>query len=132
MSDISTTGWYAAENATFGDRLAAGREAAGMTQNQLAKRLGVKTVTLRGWEDDLSEPRANRLQMLSGLLGVSLPWLLTGVGDDIGAPGDTSELPVDIADMLSELRDLRADLVSKADRLAILEKRLRAKLQQES
>jgi len=132
MSDTTTDGWYAAENATFGDRLAAGREAAGMTQNQLAKRLGVKTGTLRAWEDDLSEPRANRLQMLSGMLGVSLGWLLTGVGDDVSAPDEGSELPADISKMLGELRELRTDLIAKADRLAVLEKRLRTKLKEES
>ncbi|WP_407492201.1 multiprotein-bridging factor 1 family protein [Pseudooceanicola sp. MF1-13] len=132
MNDNSTGGWYAAENATFGDRLAAAREAAGMTQQQLAKRLGVKAGTLRGWEDDLSEPRANRLQMLSGLLGVSLPWLLMGQGDDVSAPDESGELPRDLTDMLTELRNLRSDLVAKADRLAVLEKRLRAKLKEDS
>ena len=54
--------------ATLGDRLARARDAAGMSQSQLARRLGVKLQTLRNWESDRSEPRANRLQMLSGLL----------------------------------------------------------------
>ena len=30
--------------------------------------LGVRLATLRSWEDDLSEPRANRLSMMAGLL----------------------------------------------------------------
>lgn len=131
MTDETTQGWYAAESATFGDRLAAGREAAQMTQAQLAKRLGVKTTTLRGWEEDLSEPRANRLQMLSGLLGVSLPWLLTGEGDGVQAPGEAVDLPQDVAEILGELRDLRTDLDAKVDRLGVLEKRLRLKLKQD-
>ncbi|MFN4102076.1 MAG: multiprotein-bridging factor 1 family protein, partial [Pararhodobacter sp.] len=59
-----TETWYTDEHATLGDRLAAAREASAMTQAQLAQRLGVRTKTLRDWEDDVSEPRANRLQML--------------------------------------------------------------------
>ena len=65
---VSETDWYGPDAATFGDRVAAARDAAGMTQAVLARRLGVRLATLRGWENDLSEPRANRLSMLAGLL----------------------------------------------------------------
>ena len=34
--------WYSEDAATFGDRVAGAREQAGMTQKQLAKRLGVR------------------------------------------------------------------------------------------
>lgn len=131
MTDDSND-WFGAESATFGDRLAAAREAAGMTQNDLARRLGVKVSTLRGWEDDQSEPRANRLQMLSGLLAVSLPWLLTGQGEGVEPPSESSELSNDVSAILTELRDLRADLDVKVSRLAVLEKRLRATLKEEA
>lgn len=70
--------WYGPEAATFGDRIAAARDAAQMTPEQLARRLGVKLRTLQNWENDLSEPRANKLSMISGLLNVSMIWLLTG------------------------------------------------------
>src|SRR5690554_4232762 len=72
--------WYGLDMATFGDRVAAAREAAGMSRKQMARRLGVKLGTVRGWEDDLSEPRANKLSMMAGLLNVSIVWLLTGEG----------------------------------------------------
>ena len=85
--------WYGPETATFGDRLAAARENAGMTQAQLARRLGVRKATLTGWEDDLSEPRANKLQMMAGLLNVSIMWLLNGLSDDYSS--DISELLCD-------------------------------------
>jgi len=81
MVSDTVTDWYGADTATFGDRVAAAREAAGMTQKQLAKRLGVKLPTVRGWEEDLSEPRANKLSMMAGLLNVSIVWLLTGEGE---------------------------------------------------
>ena len=82
------SGWYSNEAATFGDRVAAGREAIGLTQEALAKRLGIKLKTVQNWENDLSEPRANKLQMLSGILNVSLPWLLMGEGDVQMVGGD--------------------------------------------
>lgn len=125
--------WYGPDAATFGDRLAAARDAAGMTPEQLAKRLGVKLKTLKGWENDLNEPRANRLQMLAGMLNVSIMWLLNGEGDGVEAPdGDRPPLSADVSDILSELREVRTQMKANAQRLAVLEKALRLRLQQET
>lgn len=122
-----TDEWYSETNATFGDRLVAAREAAGLDQKALAKRLGVKVKTVAAWENDLSEPRANRLQTMAGLLNVSLMWLLTGEGEGVSAPGDES-LDTDSRAILLELRELSADIDQAADRIARLEKRLRKSL----
>ncbi|MEL6522780.1 MAG: helix-turn-helix domain-containing protein [Pseudomonadota bacterium] len=119
------TDWYSEERATFGDRVAGAREAVGLSQSELARKLGVKLKTIRGWEDDLTEPRANKLQMLSGLLGVSLMWLLNGEGEGLEAPGDDSLLLADAKGLLGELREIRADMDRSTDRLARVEKRLR-------
>ena len=70
---------------TLGGRLSRARDASGMSAAQFARRLGVKSATVQAWENDRSEPRANRLSMLCGILNVSLPWLLYGVGE---APHD--------------------------------------------
>lgn len=125
MDDAVDANWYAEENATFGDRLAGAREASGMNQAELAKRLGVKLKTLRGWENDLSEPRANRLQMLAGLLNVSMMWLLTGEGAGLDAPVDLAENTGDTRSLLLEIRQLRSEASSLAERLGHVEKRLR-------
>lgn len=124
MSDEQ--GWYSDEQATLGDRIAAAREAAGLSQTQLATRLGVRTRTLRGWESDLSEPRANRLQMMAAMLGVSLRWLLSGEGEGV-APPLTEEEARDEAlqGALAELRGLRGELLKMSERMGQLEKRLR-------
>jgi transcriptional regulator with XRE-family HTH domain len=66
---------------TIGGRLTSAREAQSLSVSQLARRLGVKSKTMSDWETDRSEPRANRLVMLAGLLGVSPAWILTGRGD---------------------------------------------------
>ncbi len=130
MSD-ETTDWYGPETATFGDRVAAAREAAGMTQGQLARRLGVRAATMRAWENDLSEPRANRLSMMAGLLNVSMMWLINGQGEGLDAPEETGTLAASSLELLTELRDMRADMIARAEQLGRLEKKLRAALKEE-
>lgn len=124
----STTDWFGPETATFGDRVAGAREAAGMSQTQLARFLGVKKATLIGWEDDASEPRANKLSMMAGLLNVSIVWLLTGEGDGMPAPRDDGGAEPDFAGFLAELREIRAAMRTNAERAARLEKRMRLAL----
>ncbi len=72
---------------TMGGRLSRARDSAGLTVAELARRLGVKTSTIQAWESDRSQPRANRLAMLAGVLNVSLSWLLHGIG---ASPSDES------------------------------------------
>ena len=117
--------WFSAETATFGDRVAGAREALGIGQPELARRLGIKVKTLRDWENDLAEPRANKLQMLAGILGVSLMWLLNGEGDGVEPPRADAEANDQIRDLLLELRAVQAEIDRGAERLARVEKRLR-------
>lgn len=114
-------GYYDDQSATFGDRLAAAREATGMDQRALARRMGIKLATLEKWEQDMSAPRANRLSMMAGLLNVSIPWLLTGMGD---GPEDTG-LSSEETSILMEIRSLRAGLEDAVAQIGLLEKRLR-------
>jgi transcriptional regulator with XRE-family HTH domain len=65
---------------TIGGRLSRAREASGLSVKHLALRLGVKMATIQAWESDRSQPGSHRLTTLSGLLGVSLSWILHGVG----------------------------------------------------
>ena len=120
--------WYGEDAATFGDRLAGARDAAGLTQEALAEQLGVLVDSVDAWENDLREPRANRLQMLSGLLGVSLRWLLTGLGEGPVAPETEEEISKDAGALLSEIRTVRLEMAQAADKLGQLEKQLRSAL----
>jgi transcriptional regulator with XRE-family HTH domain len=129
MSD----GWYSETRATFGDRLIAAREAAGLSAADLARRLGVADKTVRAWEDDQSEPRANRLQMLAGLLNISLMWLMTGNGPGLAEPGDESGPagapvadPVAVAAMRAEVRALRGLIRQVDERVGRLDRRIAA------
>lgn len=117
---------YSEGAATFGDRLALAREAQHLTQEQLAKRLGLRLETVRNWEFDRSAPRANRLQMLAGFLNVSMVWLMTGEGE--GGPhatGSETGASAALMELLGEIREIRIANIRANDRLSKLEKRLR-------
>jgi len=129
MNDTETD-WYGPEAATFGDRVAGARDAADMTQAQLARRLGVKKTTVRSWEEDLSEPRANKLSMMAGLLNVSIMWLLTGEGEGTASPAQDTTEAQDLSAILAELRAIRSEMRANSERAARLEKRLRLIVEQ--
>lgn len=122
--------WFSEDSATFGDRLVAAREAAGMAPRDLARRLGIKDKTLRNWEEDISEPRANKLQMLSGVLNVSMRWLLSGMGDGIDAPDQPEQISPELEGLLLELRAMKVQMMQGSEKLARLEKALRRVLKE--
>lgn len=122
MTQDIETGWFDEDIATFGDRLTAAREKIGLSQRELAARLGVRLATLRNWEEDQAMPRGNRLQMLAGMLGVSLTWLIAAQGEGVTAPDDPGTPPLRAA--LAEVRALRAQFAATSERLAVLESRL--------
>ncbi|WGH78090.1 helix-turn-helix domain-containing protein [Jannaschia ovalis] len=121
--------WYHPDLTTFGDRLSGARTAAGYTQAQLAENLGVKLKTIRAWEEDRAEPRANRVSMLSGVLNVSLVWLMTGTGE---GPAVTLSTEQTDDELLGEVARLRREAARLTDRLALLEGRLRSRLGDEA
>ncbi len=132
MQETAEQRWFDAEIATFGDRLAGAREAAGLTQPDLARTLGVRLKTLQQWEEDQSEPRANRLQMLAGMLNVSLTWLLTGEGDGLNAPAEGHPSLVHLRSVLADLTRLKAQAVDLFGDIGRLEGRLRKILREEA
>lgn len=123
MTETST--WFAGEVATFGDRMSGAREAAGLSQEELARHLGVRLSTIQAWEDDSAEPRANRLQMMAGMLNVSIRWLLTGEGEGLDQPVDPEPLGAQGQETLKEIARMRTQMLSLTNELGQMEKRLR-------
>jgi HTH-type transcriptional regulator, cell division transcriptional repressor len=119
------TDWYGEEQATLGDRIAAAREAAALSLEDLAQRLGVRATTVRAWENDRAEPRGNRLQMLAGMLNVPLAWLMTGEGNGLAAPEEGAP-PSDLSKGLHELKLLRQGMSEAVKRIDRLEAQLRS------
>ncbi len=94
---------------TLGGRISRTRDELNLSTAELARRLGVRSSTVHDWETDRSEPRANRITMLAGVLGVSPTWLLTGIGEAPVAADVASELR-GLVDQLSALRAFHAQM----------------------
>ncbi|MTH98923.1 helix-turn-helix domain-containing protein [Roseibium sp. RKSG952] len=106
---------------TLGERICRARDAMGLSTAQLARRLGVKTSTLQGWESDRSEPRSNKLVLLAGLLNVSPTWLLIGRGS---APVEDDGAPADLDSMRLALDRVHKHALSLAEEIERLKQRL--------
>lgn len=61
---------------TTGARIKAARKAAGMTQAELANRLGIPYQSIGQWENDLRNPKFETLQKIASALGISVAELL--------------------------------------------------------
>jgi len=119
---------YTDDVATFGDRLTHAREVAGLTVPGFARRLGVRRPLVEAWEADQREPRANQLQMMAGMLGVSLRWLMTGEGGLAEAPPTGGPLPQEARQVREELAQMRVEMLALVGRMGDLEGRLRTNL----
>lgn len=67
---------------SFGERLKLAREGAGVTQDEMATKLGVDQVQISKYERSVTAPRSVRLEPIAEALGdvTYLTWLLTGRG----------------------------------------------------
>jgi len=63
---------------------------------------------------------------------VSLLWLISGEGDAPDGPDERTGGNPDMEHVLNEMRDLRAQVSASADRLALLEKSMRAILREQA
>lgn len=109
---------------SFGERLRFARERRGLARNDVSKLLGVSEQTFKRWETGKSEPRANRMPIIAGMLNVHMRWLMSGEGD-VGVQEGTSlsSRNRDSA-FIEELRSIKEFTIGAADRLADLEERL--------
>ena len=83
------------------------REASELSVTQVVKRLGVKATTYKAWEADRSEPRANKLVALAGILNVSPPYLLSGLGEQ---PNQTENSGKQISQLSAQVDQLELNL----------------------
>jgi HTH-type transcriptional regulator, cell division transcriptional repressor len=91
---------------TMGERIEAARKSKGLSASQLARRVGVKVSTMNNWESDRSEPRANKLVALAGVLSVNMIWLLEGSDDNTSLPPNVEV--IETADLQSKITRLQS------------------------
>ncbi|PHR21471.1 MAG: transcriptional regulator [Hoeflea sp.] len=105
---------------TLGGRITRARDLAGLTLEEAASRIGVTDETLSEWESDRSEPRANKIMTLAGVLGVSPAWLISGAGDAPQSPG----ISLAVDEMTGEINRLRELAMQITTCIETLETRL--------
>lgn len=67
---------------TIGDRIKSARKKAGITQAELAKRLGISYVGVSQWENNLRNPKIETVQRIASALNVSIVDLV-GTADEL-------------------------------------------------
>lgn len=90
-------------------RIREARIAAGLTQDQLAKKLGIRNTTLSGYETGVHDPKSNMLAEIAGICGVTVDFLL-GVAPEPKEkePAHMDGLADDESELLAIYRDLNA------------------------
>jgi HTH-type transcriptional regulator, cell division transcriptional repressor len=79
MSNRTLEAVYGTDD-TIGGRISLARDARDISIDEAARVLGVEPGTWQSWENDRAEPRSNRLDMMAGVLQVSVAWLMSGSG----------------------------------------------------
>ena len=100
---------------TLGARISKAREQSGMSLTTVAKLAGIKRDTLKSWEVDASEPRASKVNMLAGILGVSVTYFLA----DEGHKGELESDVASTEEMLSALQEQFRDLQESQQQIRI-------------
>jgi len=114
-------------NALLGNRIAEARRLKAYTIKDAARRMSVTEKTFQKWEGGKSKPRANKLQTLAGVLGVSLLWMLSGEEQfepEASSPSQLDKLgqKVERMDQLQqELNELTSEVVSEVGELQQIE-----------
>ncbi|MFI8555813.1 XRE family transcriptional regulator [Pseudomonas putida] len=98
--------------------IALAREALGLNQSELARRLGVTPQSVQSWESDRNTPRHKRLKEIGDALGVSAAYLMGEMGRPTDFPDEISNVASALAPtryfMYPEISWVQAGLASEA------------------
>lgn len=89
------------EHVTVADRIRYLRDKAGMTQTDLANKLGISRSAVNAWEMYLSSPSINNIVELAKIFHVSTDYILSS----------SDKLTVDISDLTNEQKEIVIRLV---------------------
>ena len=96
----------------LGDRIRSAREARGLTQDQLATRIGASVMSIKNWEKNRREPRSH-IGALEQALGIQLRGAPRRDAPRIDEASDAqfaTELAARLAERNETIRELRARL----------------------
>ena len=96
---------------TMGSRIAARRKEKGMTQEELAARLGVSAQAVSKWENDVSCPDISLLPRLCRILGITSDELLTGDNSSVKMLPPSQRKSMDELTLRVKIHTVRGDKV---------------------
>lgn len=89
-------------------RIAEARKAAGLTQTEVARRLGIRPQSVQAWESGVSAPRARRLSELAQVLDVPEAFFFA-------AENGSTDLGGTLSSASAKARRVAEELVALAD-----------------
>jgi transcriptional regulator with XRE-family HTH domain len=95
--NINAIGRLTDSGSQIGARLKAAREAAGLTQEDVAEKLRVHAVTVSRWETAGVRARSDTLVRLAELYGLSVDALVSGAARRVSENASDSELSTDVS-----------------------------------
>ena len=110
LLEFFSASWYfysEVEKMTIGERLKMARKQAGLTQAQLAEKIGVPFQSISQWEHDSRTPNMESLNKLANALGCHVFWLFYG---DLASVQDQATF---MADSISEQMKLNPSVRSR-------------------
>ena len=99
---------------TLREKLIVSRNKAGLSQMELAERLGVSRQAVSRWESGDTTPTMDKLKALAKLYGVSLDWLFGDTAD--GEPPEAAKPEADLGEcrkLVAVARMVGADLAQR-------------------
>lgn len=70
---------------TFGEKIKEARKIKGLTQKQLATKIGAKHNSVSDWENNKNKPDPDTIEFLCGVLEITPNYLLTAESDDFSS-----------------------------------------------
>lgn len=111
---------YLAQDDTLGGRISLARETAMLSIEEAASKLGVTPQSWMEWECDRASPESYHMPLITGVLRISLPWLVTGQG-----LGPTPFVAAsDVSEIRRKLHAATADAICTQNRVQELLRRL--------
>ena len=114
--------FYVERMATVGKKIRDAREALGLTQDQLAKKLGVTRQAIGNWEKDTNLPKGKRAGLVASVLKLA-PSLIDPFSFSSVIPVDDSQetftIPVVPLKNLSQIQKAQPDMLAAVSKLSV-------------